>query len=75
MVAELENRGFVARETDPDDGRAVLVRATAEGAKALRDARKERAARLLELIDAEGGVDLEALRDATDALEGLLTRG
>ncbi|MGN6721231.1 MAG: MarR family winged helix-turn-helix transcriptional regulator [Marmoricola sp.] len=73
-VAELEARGFVVRETDPQDGRAVLVRATAAGSKALRDARKERARRLLELIDVEGDVDLARLSDAVDVLEGLLSR-
>lgn len=74
MVAELENRGLVARETDPEDGRAVLVRGTAAGAKALRDAREERAARLMELIGADETLDLARLRDAVDVLEGLLSR-
>lgn len=75
MVAELENRGLVVRETDPQDGRAVLVRATAAGARALRDARRERAERLVELIGADDTIDLARLRDAVDVLEGLLSRG
>ena len=38
MVTELEKRGWVERSPDPDDGRAVLVRHTAEGRTMLLDA-------------------------------------
>ena len=62
MIAELENRGLVRRETDPDDGRAVLVRATAAGNGALADARRERADRLVALLEAsDADVDLTQL--------------
>ena len=32
-VTRLDDRGFVTREPDPDDGRGVLVRLTAAGRK------------------------------------------
>lgn len=37
MVDRLVTRGLVARETDPADGRAVLVRLSEEGAKLQRE--------------------------------------
>lgn len=38
LVAELEKRGYVERVPDPEDGRAVLVRFTAQGWQFLQDA-------------------------------------
>lgn len=36
LVGELENEGFVRRETDPDDGRSTFAVITGTGTKALR---------------------------------------
>ena len=36
LVDDLEQEGLVARQPDPDDGRAVLARITAQGRNALR---------------------------------------
>jgi DNA-binding MarR family transcriptional regulator len=53
VLAQLERRGLVAREPDPEDGRATLARATAEGRRLVERLR----ARLL----------LGWLKDLTDA--------
>ena len=37
MVDELERRGYVTREADPEDGRAKLVRYTAKGLRFITD--------------------------------------
>lgn len=37
LVERLVTRGYVARETDPADGRAVIVSLTAEGAEVQRE--------------------------------------
>jgi DNA-binding MarR family transcriptional regulator len=44
LVAELEERGIVQRVADPSDGRARLVRLTAEGRERVRAALKQIAA-------------------------------
>ena len=36
LVDGMERDGYVAREPDPEDGRAVIVRATAKGIRALK---------------------------------------
>ncbi|WP_405774784.1 MarR family winged helix-turn-helix transcriptional regulator [Streptomyces sp. NBC_00859] len=53
IVTALHERGLVARDPDPDDGRRVVVSLTAAGAEGLRGARKERARRLTVAIDEE----------------------
>lgn len=73
MIAELEHRDLVVRQADPDDGRAVLIRATKAGAKALADARSERADRLVALLEAsDAHVDSKKLEDLVEVLEKLL---
>lgn len=50
-VQQLERLGYVAREPDPDDGRATLIRLTQSGQDTLDrvlDAHRERLARLLD---------------------------
>lgn len=37
LVERLVSRGYVARETDPEDGRAVIVSLTPEGAQVQRE--------------------------------------
>ncbi|WP_232246775.1 MarR family winged helix-turn-helix transcriptional regulator [Kitasatospora mediocidica] len=53
IVATLLERGLVAREPDPSDGRRVVLSLTESGREGLRGAREERARRLTEAIDAE----------------------
>lgn len=41
MLTTLQKKGYVAREPDPDDGRAWLVRITALGRRTFKKARRE----------------------------------
>jgi DNA-binding MarR family transcriptional regulator len=62
LVAHLEDHGYVAREPDPDDGRAKLVRATAKGREVFAIAR-EVAAELEARLEQElGAADVARLR-------------
>lgn len=72
MIADLERRGLVAREADPEDGRAVLLHATPAGAEALARGRRERAERMLALVEAADGVDAAHFDDLVEVLENLL---
>lgn len=72
MIADLERRGLVSRETDPDDRRAVLLRATDAGTAALSAGRRERAARMLTLLDESTDVGAEELESLIATLESLL---
>jgi DNA-binding MarR family transcriptional regulator len=65
VLAQLERRGLVAREPDPEDGRATVARATAEGRRLVERLRARRAAMLLgwlkDLTDAERASLMAAL--------------
>jgi DNA-binding MarR family transcriptional regulator len=73
LVQRLEQRGFVNRERQTDDGRVVLVTLTELGAAALDDfrcrARAALGAHLAELPDAE----VESLAAATETMGRLVT--
>jgi DNA-binding MarR family transcriptional regulator len=70
QVAGLENSGWVARERDPDDRRAFLVRATDEGRRVLSANLAARRALLKDLLtDWSEGERLEFAR-----LLGLLNK-
>ena len=45
-VALLEREGMVRRTSDPDDDRAVVIRATRRGVRAVREGRDERVRRI-----------------------------
>lgn len=71
-VQRLEERGWVNRVPDPEDGRAVRISLTARGATLLRDVRRARAATidpLVRQLDSDGRRGVEA---ALVALDGLL---
>ena len=69
-VADLERRGYVAREADPDDGRARIVALTERGEAAIEAGRRHRAAVEAELADRLGAERVEAARRTLlDALE------
>jgi len=70
-IAELESRGFVVRNPDPDDGRAVLVEAAEAGTAAIRSARAARSKVITELLDALDARDAAAILTALPALERL----
>jgi DNA-binding MarR family transcriptional regulator len=69
ILTELEQRGFIAREADPRDGRAFMVSATDEGIAAVERARSDRTGIVAELIAELGESDVAAIAGALDALE------
>lgn len=74
LVTRLANRGWVARGTDPSDGRAVLVALTSAGRKAIDDLRAEYRALMQEEMATLGDADVETLARAIDVLDELIRR-
>jgi DNA-binding MarR family transcriptional regulator len=72
LVKRMEERGLVARERHPQDGRVVLVSLTEAGAAALEDVRAGYRAVLRDHLAAMPDADIAALTTATTALEGLI---
>jgi DNA-binding MarR family transcriptional regulator len=72
LVKRLEQRGWVARERDPADGRVVLVSLTTAGTAALDDVRAAYRRILRDHLVALDGEQLAALKIATETLESLL---
>jgi DNA-binding MarR family transcriptional regulator len=69
ILTELEQRGFIAREADPTDGRAFMVSATEDGIAAVEEARSRRTGLVAELIEELPADDVAAIAGALDALE------
>ena len=69
ILTELEQRGFIAREADPRDGRAFMVSATPEGIAAVEQARSQRTGIVAELIEELPAADVAAIAGALEALE------
>ena len=74
LVDGLQRDGYVAREPDPDDARAVRVRATDAGTAALTEGRRRRVAAFSDLLKALPQRELTALDRGVDALERALER-
>jgi DNA-binding MarR family transcriptional regulator len=72
LVQALEDEGFVRREPDPADGRAVRVHATAKGERVLWAARKRRVERLAELLAKLAPDEVARIREAAELLERAL---
>ena len=72
LVGRLEERGWVTRQRDPDDRRAVLVSATASGSSALEQLRSESREMMHEHISAMCDNEVDSLIAATDALGALV---
>jgi Transcriptional regulators len=72
-VADLENRGMVARATDPGDGRSFLLTATEAGIEAVLRARWERAERVGALLADRSDAEIALIAAALDALEATAT--
>ena len=71
LISRLEDAGQVRRESDPDDGRVVLVAITDAGRATLAHRRESRASRLaviLAQLSPEHLTALDAARPALDAL-------
>jgi DNA-binding MarR family transcriptional regulator len=72
LVAELEAQGFVTRETDPADGRAVLISITAAGVETIAEARAARAVMVAELFERLEPHEVAAITTALPALEKMI---
>jgi DNA-binding MarR family transcriptional regulator len=71
ILAHLERRGLAAREADPEDGRATLARATADGRRLVERLRARRAALLMGWLDDLAPDARASLLAALPALEEL----
>ena len=71
LISRLEDAGQVRRESDPDDGRVVLVTITDEGRATLAHRRDSRAARLAAILAQLSPEHLAALSAAQPALDAL----
>jgi DNA-binding MarR family transcriptional regulator len=69
LVADLESRGLVRRESDPLDGRSFFVLGTPQGEDAVMRARAERAERIGALMESLDDDELASVVAALDALE------
>ena len=75
LVDGLVRDGLAVRETDPDDARAVGVRATATGARTLRRGRAKRVETLKTRLATLSPAELAALGEGVDVLERILRDG
>jgi len=75
LVDGLERDGLVRRTKHPDDARAVLIRATSHGSRALAAGRSRRVATLMGLLSPMGSDDLRTLARAADLLESAVEAG
>jgi DNA-binding MarR family transcriptional regulator len=72
QVQRLEAEGWVIRDPDPADARAVLVTITPAGSEALHQARARRAEVLTPYVTALDGNDRDTLAEAVEILRRLL---
>jgi DNA-binding MarR family transcriptional regulator len=72
LVDGLVRDGLAVREPDPDDARAVRVRATATGARTLRRGRARRVQALKAGIASLSPTELVALGEGVEVLERIL---
>jgi DNA-binding MarR family transcriptional regulator len=74
LVNRLEDCGWVLRESDPDDGRVVMVRLTDAGRQVFERLRAEYRALVREEMAALTDDDVETLAGAIDVLDELIAR-
>jgi DNA-binding MarR family transcriptional regulator len=72
LIARLQDAGLVDRAGDPDDGRVVQVRITAEGRAMLAHRRAVRAERLAGLLERLSPDERDALAAALPAMDALV---
>jgi DNA-binding MarR family transcriptional regulator len=63
QVGHLVRLGYVERTADPEDGRATLLAATAEGARVFEESRKARNESIAELLAPWSEADRQTLRE------------
>jgi DNA-binding MarR family transcriptional regulator len=73
LVDGLERDGYVRRAADPDDARAVRVKATGRGRDALLEGRRRRVEAFGELLGVLSDRELARLANGVTALERALT--
>jgi DNA-binding MarR family transcriptional regulator len=71
LIARLQEAGLVDRSADPDDGRVVQVRITADGKAVLAGRRAVRAERLAALLAGLSPDERDALAAALPAMDAL----
>jgi len=69
LVDGMERDGYVVRGSDPGDGRAVVVRATAKGVRALNQDRARRVEALASTLRTLSPIELRTLAAGVDVLE------
>ena len=72
LLSGLERDGFVVREADEEDARAVRVRATAKGTRVLQQGRQRRVAELVDLLEGLSPEERRTLRSASELMERVL---
>lgn len=72
LVADLERRGLVTRDADPDDGRSHRVRITPAGEAEIGRARTARAEGVAAILAGTAGDDRAVLERAVGVLERAL---
>ena len=72
LLSGLERDGYVVREADEGDARAVRVRATAKGTRVLRQGRERRVAELVDLLEGLSPEELRTLGSAAELMERVL---
>jgi len=72
LVRELEKAGLVEVAGHPDDRRAILVRASGEGAAIVQEGRSRRVRRLQELLEPLSQSDRRTIGDAVEILSTAL---
>jgi DNA-binding MarR family transcriptional regulator len=72
LVDGMERDGYVTRQPDPGDRRAIVVRATSKGSRALRKGRAQRVEALAVDIGALSPDQRDALAAGVEALERML---
>jgi DNA-binding MarR family transcriptional regulator len=69
VISDLEARGLVRREADPEDGRSFFVSGTDAGIELLLRARSDRARTVAAVLNELTGEEVELIRQAIPALE------
>jgi DNA-binding MarR family transcriptional regulator len=74
LVRALETDGLVRRESDPDDGRIVRLRATAKGENLLSAGRSRRVRKLSQPLSALTERERSTLEDAAEILARVISQ-
>jgi DNA-binding MarR family transcriptional regulator len=72
IVAALERDGLVARQPDPSDARAILLRPTPKGARLMAEGRLRRIGAVADALQPVSAPDQATIAAALDILEGLV---